>query len=55
VIKPEQFQAFAERHKEQPSLILEDNDVMKDSYLLLDEKMWFVLLSLSLLPAIGSP
>jgi len=39
IITTEQFQAFLERHKAQPSLVPEDNDAMKDSYLNLDEEM----------------
>jgi radical S-adenosyl methionine domain-containing protein 2 len=39
VITKDQFQAFLERHKEQTSLVPEDNESMKDSYLCLDEKM----------------
>ena len=31
------LQAFLERHKSQPSLVAEDNDAMKDSYLRLEE------------------
>ena len=41
-ITQEQYQAFLDRHAQQSSLIPEDNDTMKDSYLLLDEKMWQV-------------
>ena len=39
LITNEQFQAFLDRHKEQTSLVPEDNDAMRDSYLLLDEEM----------------
>jgi len=42
VITDEQFQAFLDRHKHQPSLVPESNEVMKDSYLLLDEEMRFL-------------
>ena len=42
VITDEQFQAFLDRHKDQPSLVPESNEVMKDSYLLLDEEMRYV-------------
>jgi radical S-adenosyl methionine domain-containing protein 2 len=43
VITDEQFQAFLDRHKHQPSLVPESNEVMKDSYLLLDEEMRHVV------------
>jgi radical S-adenosyl methionine domain-containing protein 2 len=39
VITEQQFKAFLERHKEQASLVPEDNEIMRDSYLNLDEKM----------------
>ncbi|KIM38465.1 hypothetical protein M413DRAFT_420222 [Hebeloma cylindrosporum] len=39
IITTEQFQSFLERHKSQPSLVAEDNEAMKDSYLNLDEEM----------------
>ncbi|KAF8521385.1 hypothetical protein BU17DRAFT_45765 [Hysterangium stoloniferum] len=39
VISKEQFEAFLDRHKVQKSLVPEDNEAMKDSYLLLDENM----------------
>ena len=39
VITDDQFRKFLERHKEQTSLVPEDNDAMRDSYLSLDEKM----------------
>jgi len=39
VISKDKFQTFLERHKEQASLVPEDNESMKDSYLSLDEKM----------------
>ena len=42
VITDEQFQAFLDRHKDQASLVPESNEVMKDSYLLLDEEMRYV-------------
>ena len=45
VISDQQFKAFLERHKEQKSLVPEDNDTMKDSYLLLDENLWYVVTS----------
>jgi len=44
VITDEQFQAFLDRHKHQPSLVPESNQVMKDSYLLLDEEMRYVVI-----------
>jgi radical S-adenosyl methionine domain-containing protein 2 len=44
VITDEQFQAFLDRHKDQPSLVPESNEVMKDSYLLLDEEMRYVVI-----------
>jgi radical S-adenosyl methionine domain-containing protein 2 len=44
VITDEQFQAFLDRHKHQPSLVPESNEVMKDSYLLLDEEMRYVVI-----------
>jgi len=42
IITTEQFQAFLDCHKAQPSLVPEDNDAMKDSYLNLDEEMRFL-------------
>jgi len=42
VITKEQFQAFLDRHKGQKSLVPEDNEAMKDSYLNLDEHMRFL-------------
>ena len=44
VITDAQFQAFLDRHKDQPSLVFESNEAMKDSYLLLDEKMRYVVI-----------
>ncbi|KAG9312447.1 hypothetical protein JVU11DRAFT_6831 [Chiua virens] len=41
-ITKEQYQAFLDRHAQQKSLVPEDNDAMKDSYLLIDEKMRFL-------------
>ncbi|KAI9566611.1 radical SAM enzyme [Boletus coccyginus] len=41
-ITKEQYQAFLDRHKGQKSLVPEDNDAMKDSYLLIDERMSFL-------------
>lgn len=40
VITDEQFKTFLDHHKIQKSLIPEDNETMKDSYLLLDEDLW---------------
>ncbi|CAE6449169.1 unnamed protein product [Rhizoctonia solani] len=42
LITKNQFQSFLDRHKEQTCLVPEDNDAMKDSYLLLDEEMRFL-------------
>ncbi|KAF9475013.1 hypothetical protein BDN70DRAFT_996711 [Pholiota conissans] len=42
VITDEQFRAFLERHRAQKSLVPEDIEAMKDSYLLLDEEMRFL-------------
>ncbi|KAB5592695.1 NADH flavin oxidoreductase/NADH oxidase [Ceratobasidium theobromae] len=42
LITKEQFQSFLDRHKEQKCLVPEDNDTMKDSYLLIDEEMRFL-------------
>ncbi|KAF8591700.1 radical SAM enzyme [Ramaria rubella] len=42
VITDEEFQAFLNRHKNQKSLVPEDNKAMKDSYLNLDEYMRFL-------------
>jgi radical S-adenosyl methionine domain-containing protein 2 len=44
VITNEQFQAFLDRHKDQSSLVPESNEAMKDSYLLLDEEMRYVVI-----------
>ncbi|KAF9221181.1 radical SAM enzyme [Gyrodon lividus] len=41
-ITREQFQAFLDRHASQKSLVPEDNESMKDSYLNLDEEMRFL-------------
>ncbi|KAH0835549.1 hypothetical protein J3R83DRAFT_9252 [Lanmaoa asiatica] len=41
-ITKEQYQAFLDRHAQQASLVPEDNDAMKDSYLLIDERMSFL-------------
>ena len=43
VITAEQFKAFVDRHKGQPNLFAESSELMKDSYLLLDEEMRCVL------------
>ncbi|KIL00155.1 hypothetical protein PAXRUDRAFT_30006 [Paxillus rubicundulus Ve08.2h10] len=42
IITKEQYQAFLDRHAKQASLVPEDNDAMKDSYLLIDERMCFL-------------
>jgi len=39
VITDEQFRSFLKRHSHLDCLVPEDNDAMRDSYLLLDEKM----------------
>lgn len=40
-VTKEQYEAFLHRHARQASLVPQDNDAMKDSYLLLDENMWY--------------
>eukprot|EP00029_Vermamoeba_vermiformis_P005496 TRINITY_DN1925_c0_g1_i2.p1 TRINITY_DN1925_c0_g1~~TRINITY_DN1925_c0_g1_i2.p1 ORF type:complete len:252 (-),score=83.10 TRINITY_DN1925_c0_g1_i2:9-764(-) len=42
LITDEEFEAFTTRHISQKSLVPESNKVMKDSYLILDEKMRFL-------------
>ncbi|KAI4105383.1 MAG: hypothetical protein LQ339_003447 [Xanthoria mediterranea] len=42
VISDEEYQNFCERHKHQQSLVPEANEVMKSSYLILDEYMRFL-------------
>ncbi|KAG8784514.1 Radical S-adenosyl methionine domain-containing protein 2 [Ceratobasidium sp. 428] len=42
LITKDRFQSFLDRHKEQACLVPEDNDAMRDSYLLLDEEMRFL-------------
>ncbi len=42
LISTEQFNEFLARHAAQTSLVAEPNDVMKDSYLILDERMRFL-------------
>ncbi|KAH8826244.1 hypothetical protein DL96DRAFT_1607554 [Flagelloscypha sp. PMI_526] len=42
VITHQQFQSFLDRHHDCPSLVPEDNEAMKDSYLNLDEHMCFL-------------
>jgi len=37
-----QFEAFIDRHSDRPQLIPEPNDVMQNSYLLLDEELRFL-------------
>jgi hypothetical protein len=39
-------EAFLDMHKDQTCLVPESNEVMKDSYLLLDEEMRYVVLIL---------
>jgi radical S-adenosyl methionine domain-containing protein 2 len=41
-VSREQFDAFIDRHASQPSMIPEPNDVMQNSYLLLDEDLSFL-------------
>mmetsp|Transcript_2376 Transcript_2376/g.5639 ORF Transcript_2376/g.5639 Transcript_2376/m.5639 type:complete len:628 (+) Transcript_2376:22-1905(+) len=41
-VSSEQFSAFLQRHKEIQCLVPEDNEKMKDSYLILDEEMRFL-------------
>ncbi len=41
-ISRDEFDAFIARHSQQSSLIPEPNDVMQNSYLLLDEKLRFL-------------
>ena len=55
VITDEQFQAFLDRHKHQSSLVPESNEVMKDSYLLLDEEMRYVTIFVYLVPMMNVP
>lgn len=50
VITDEQFQAFLDRHKHQPSLVPESNEAMKDSYLLLDGEMRYAMIFVYLMP-----
>lgn len=42
LIDTAQYNAFLERHASQPSLVAEPNDVMRSSYLILDEYMRFL-------------
>ncbi|CAG8514078.1 21473_t:CDS:1, partial [Racocetra persica] len=41
-ISKEKFEAFVKTHENQKSLVKEPNDVMKNSYLILDEKLRFL-------------
>jgi radical S-adenosyl methionine domain-containing protein 2 len=41
-ITKQQFDAFTKRHASQQSLVPESNEIMKDSYLILDEQMRFL-------------
>lgn len=42
MISDESFQNFVERHKKQKCLVVESNNVMRTSYLMLDENMCFL-------------
>ncbi|KAL8856013.1 MAG: hypothetical protein Q9178_007384 [Gyalolechia marmorata] len=42
VISDEEYQTFCDRHKHQQSFVPESNEVMKSSYLILDEYMRFL-------------
>mmetsp|Transcript_12151 Transcript_12151/g.21361 ORF Transcript_12151/g.21361 Transcript_12151/m.21361 type:complete len:341 (-) Transcript_12151:118-1140(-) len=42
VITKEEFDAFVERHREMTALVPEDNDTMRNSYLILDESLKFL-------------
>lgn len=42
VISDEQFRQFCEKHEESPGFVPEPNNLMKDSYLILDEYMRFL-------------
>jgi radical S-adenosyl methionine domain-containing protein 2 len=42
LITDEEFTYFVQRHRQQPSLVEEPNDVMRSSYLILDEYMRFL-------------
>jgi len=42
VVSDEQFQEFTERHKDIACLVIESNQSMRDSYLILDERMRFL-------------
>jgi radical S-adenosyl methionine domain-containing protein 2 len=42
IITDQQFQQFVDRHRSQAALVPESNSKMKDSYLILDEKMRFL-------------
>ena len=42
LVSRHEFDAFITRHSSQPMLIAEANDVMRDSYLLLDEELRFL-------------
>lgn len=43
LITKQQFQSFLDKHQEQKSLVPEDNDAMRDSYLLLDEEFRYFI------------
>ncbi len=42
LITNEQFESFVERHRDLECIVPENNETMKDSYLLLDEKLRFL-------------
>lgn len=42
LVTKQQFDAFTARHSSQQSLVAESNELMKDSYLILDERMRFL-------------
>jgi radical S-adenosyl methionine domain-containing protein 2 len=42
LISKEQYEMFCEKHKNQPSFIKESNELMRSSYLILDEYMRFL-------------
>ena len=46
-VTDEQFKSFLSRHESQKCLVAENNSIMKDSYLMLDEKMRFLYLDVT--------
>jgi radical S-adenosyl methionine domain-containing protein 2 len=42
LISREQFAEYIARHSKQPALVVEDNDTMRDSYVLIDEDLCFL-------------